>query len=254
MKKIILLLLFLTFGSSVGASEIELVYKIYKVDSPAPTIIIGHHCGGTGTHDNEWAKQLNRWGFNAVVLDSFTPRNAFDVCKNKQVPTWKRTEETYKVAELIKSEHWHKGKIGYIGHSHGGSTAIYIASDRNNKHIDAAVAYYPYCGMDYGNREITTASPKIKLMLALAKLDDWTPYQPCMNKNKNLEIHLYENATHSFDQHHPGWARIYLNYLIKHDTQANIDSRVATRLFFKKYLEGIIEDESIARSEFTTSR
>jgi dienelactone hydrolase len=247
--KIVLIFL---FSISSNAFGIELVYDIYKVDKPAPTIIIGHSCGGLLTgHETNWARQLNRWGFNAVVLDSFTPRKAREVCRlPMQVPTWTRADETYKMAELIKKQPWHQGKVGYIGFSHGGSTAVYIASDRSNKNIDAAVAYYPWCGRDYGNREISTASPRINLMLALAKRDDWTPYGPCMAENKNLEIHLYENATHSFDQHFPGWTSTFLGYFMQHDAQANVDSRVATRRFFKKYLEGVEESDATARAEF----
>ena len=239
----------LTFSGTVLGNN--LVYEVFKVDKPAPTVIVGHTCGGLVTgHENNWARQLNKWGFNAVVLDSFTPRRAREVCRlPQQVPSWSRAGETYEMAELIKKQSWHEGKIGYIGFSHGGSTAVYIASDHSNKNIDAAVSYYPWCGRDYG-REISTSSPKIKLMLALAKRDDWTPYGPCMGENKNLEIHLYEDATHSFDQNFPGWTSLYLGYFMKHDTQANIDSRVSTRRFFKKYLQGIDEDDATARAEF----
>jgi dienelactone hydrolase len=245
-----LIKVFLLFLLSISSNVfgIELVYDVYKVNKPAPTVIIGHTCGGL-VGMNEWARQLNRWGFNAVVLDSFTPRRASEVCRlPMQVPTWSRSDETYKMAELIKKMPWHQGKVGYIGFSHGGSTAVYMATDRSNKNIDAAVAYYPYCGRDYG-REISTSSPRIKLMLALAKRDDWTPYGPCLGEDKNLEIHLYD-ATHSFDQHFPGWTSTYLGYFMQHDPQANEDSRVATRRFFKKYLEGVEESDATARAEF----
>jgi dienelactone hydrolase len=251
MKNILLFLFSVLFLISSNVFGIELVYDVYKVDKPAPTVIIGHACGGLAVgHETSWARQLNRWGFNVVVLDSFTPRRAREVCRlPMQVPTWSRSEETYKMAEFIKKQPWHEGKVVYIGFSHGGSTAVYMATDRSNKNIDAAVAYYPYCGRDYG-REISTSSPRIKLMLALAKRDDWTPYGPCLGEDKNLEIHLYENATHSFDQQFPGWTSTYLGYFMQHDPQANEDSRVATRRFFKKYLEGVEEDDAIARAEF----
>ena len=250
MKKIFFFLFCVVSASSNAFFEVPLTYHLYKVDKPAPTIIISHHCGGAHGHSDDWARQLNKWGFNAVNLDSFTPRKASEVCRlPMQVPTWSRSDEAYKMAELIKTQPWHQGKIGYIGFSHGGSTAVYIASDHRNKSIDAAVSYYPYCGRDYG-REISTSSPRIKLMLALAKRDDWTPYVPCMGENKNLEIHLYENATHSFDQHFPGWKTRFLNYNLEHDVESNINSRVATRIFFRKYLEGITEDDKTARAEF----
>ena len=250
MKKTIPFFSVVLLTYSTTAFGTNLVYEIFKVDKTAPTVIIGHTCGGLTGHENNWARQINKWGFNAVVLDSFTPRRAREVCRlPRQVSSWERSFETYKIAELVKTQPWHQGKIGYIGFSHGGSTAVYIASDHSNKNIDAAVAYYPWCGSNYG-REISTSSPKIKLMLALAKRDDWTPYGPCMGENKNLEIHLYENATHSFDQHFPGWTSLFLGYFLQHDTQANIDSRVATRRFFKKHLQGIDEDDATARAEF----
>jgi dienelactone hydrolase len=249
MKKLIWILIFFPVSAIAGLFDIDLVYRVYSLDKPAPTIIVGHHCGGSIGHSDDWARQLNKWGFNAVNLDSFTPRKITNECEWGRLPAPYRAEETYDMAEFIKKQPWHQGKIGYIGFSHGGSTAVFIASDRRNKNIDAVVAYYPYCGK-WGNTQISSSSPNVKLMLALAKRDDWTPYLPCMGEDKNLEIHLYENATHAFDQQFPGWTSRYLNYYMEHDRQANIDSRIATRIFFKKYLEGMIEGDGVARAEF----
>jgi dienelactone hydrolase len=249
MKKILFLIMAFVPLTSTAFFEVELVYHLYKVDNPAPTIIVGHDCSGADGHSDEWARQLNKWGFNAVNLDSFGPRKITDECKLSRFPGWKRTDETYRLAELIKKQPWHKGKIGYIGFSHGASTAVYLSGDSGNKNIDAAVAYYPWCRA-WGGREIFSGAPKINLMMALGKRDDWTPYIDCMGTHKNLEIHLYENATHAFDQRFPGWSSRFLNYYLEHDTQANIDSRVAARIFFRKYLQGILEDDAVAREEF----
>jgi dienelactone hydrolase len=249
MKKILFLIFLLISASSNAFFEVPLTYHIYKVDKPAPTIIVGHHCGGATGHSDDWARQLNKWGYNAVNLDSFTPRKITEECKFARLPAWQRTDETYRLAEFIKQQSWHKGKIGYIGFSHGGSTAVYIATDKANKNIDASVAFYPYCGR-WGGRVIFEGNPRIKLMMALAGRDDWTPPGDCMTNNKDVEIHLYENATHSFDQNFPGWTSRFLNYTLEHDVESNINSRVATRIFFRKYLEGIVEDDKTARAEF----
>lgn len=249
MKKILFLLFLFTSVSSNAFFEVPLTYHVYKVDKPAPTIIIGHHCGGAGGHSDDWARQLNKWGFNAVNLDSFTPRKITEECKFARLPGWQRTDETYRMAELIKKQSWHTGKIGYIGFSHGGSTAVYIATDRANKYIDASVAFYPHCGR-WGGRVIFEGTPKIKLMMALGGRDDWTPPADCMTTNKDVEIHLYENAAHSFDQNFPGWKSTFLGYTQEHDIESNVNSRVATRIFFRKYLEGITEDDKTARVEF----
>ncbi len=67
MKNILLFLFSVLFSISSNVFGIELVYDVYKVDKPAPTVIIGHACGGLAVgHETSWARQLNRWGFNVV--------------------------------------------------------------------------------------------------------------------------------------------------------------------------------------------
>jgi dienelactone hydrolase len=232
----------LTLFLPIQAQPAPLVYQLYLVDKPAPTVIVGHPCSGALGHPDDWAQQLNEWGFNAVNLDSFTPRKLRDVCLGG-VPSWPRSKDAYEMAEIIKKADWHSGKIGYIGFSHGASTGIYIAKDKSNKHIDAVVSYYPACIELHQSTISIFDRPKIPIMLALGAADDWTPAADCLANRKDFEVHVFDNAHHSFDV--PRFrgarpARCFKGYCtVEFNDEANRSSRVTTRKFFRKYLEGI---------------
>ena len=247
-----LLVLFLATPLAGRAQPAPLVYDLYLVGKPAPTVIVGHPCSGAMGHPDDWARQLNQWGFNAVNLDSFTPRKLKDVCLGG-VPSWPRSRDAYAMVEIILSSDWHAGKIGYIGFSHGASTGIYIAKDTKNKKIDAIVSYYPACVELHQSTISIFDKPKVPIMLALGAADDWTPAADCLSNKKNYEVHLFENAHHSFDVPRFRGARsvrCFKGYCtVEFNEEANRLSRIATRKFFRKHLEGI-EDTNERLSDF----
>jgi len=212
----------------------DLKYQLYLSGKPAPTIIVGHHCGGAQGHSDDWAKQLQEWGFNAVNLDSFGTRNIGPQCGSHMMAAWQRSEETYEMAEFIKKQPWHKGGIGYIGFSHGGSTAIYMSDDKDNKHIDAIVSYYPWCHAKAGATPSVWSAPRTKTMMFLAEKDDWTPAWLCTSANKDYIVHIYKDAHHAFDQNKP--LRTYQGHTMGWDENATKDSKEKTRAFFTKLL------------------
>jgi dienelactone hydrolase len=217
--------------------------KIYTVDKPAPTIIVGHGCGGFGKHEHDWAQQIQSWGYNAVVLDSFNPRGAFNgTCNKTIVMAGDRVHEVYEIAELLSKQSFHAGKIGYVGFSHGGSLALHLANDEANNSVAASVAYYPNCnkwvkskkGL-FGDRR-SFDQPKIPTTMMLAEKDDWTPIKLCLEsvKGDNYEVHQYPNATHGFDMNLP--RRVAHGWTLWYDQEADIDSRQKTKEFFAKNL------------------
>jgi len=232
-------------ASNVVAQErlSKWIDKIYTVAEPAPTVIIGHGCGGFSEHEHEWAKQIQSWGFNAVVMDSFKPRGAFHgTCNKTVVLAGERVADVYEITEVLSKQPFHNGKFGYVGFSHGGSLALHLANDEKNRSIATSVAYYPNCikwakaiKTLFGERR-SFDNPKIPTAMMLAEKDDWTPIKNCLEsvKDNNYQVHIYKNATHAFDMNLP--KRQAAGWTLWYDQEADVDSRQKTKDFLEKNL------------------
>lgn len=242
---VLLVAQFIGLQSALAENKLsQWIDKVYVVAEPSPTIIVGHGCGGFGNHEHEWAKQIQSWGFNAVVLDSFNPRGLFGgTCNSPRILPGERVSDVYEIAKVVKQQRFHEGKIGYIGFSHGGALALHLANDEANNFVSAVVAYYPNCSR--GAKSIKTLfgekrsfdDPKIPAVMMLAEKDDWTPIRLCLEsvRDGNYLVHRYKHATHAFDMNLPmrqahGWTLWY-------DREADEDSRQKTRRFFESTLK-----------------
>ena len=207
------------------------VRKPWK-SGPHPTIIIGHGCDGLRTNPAlfDWASTLNSWGYNAVLYDSFAHKGYDDgrICPDALLisPEY-RAREAQEAAKWIKQQPWHTGKVGYIGISHGGTTAIRLGmlSPETNE-ISASIAMYPWChifalGQVTLNKEITPPEwgyfMKTPTQIHLAGADDWTPPIQCKDI-KNAGMYEYEGATHAFDLAYPD--RTMFGYRLKYNGRA----------------------------------
>jgi poly(3-hydroxybutyrate) depolymerase len=47
---------------------------------PFPAMVVLHGCDGVGPHYRTWARQLQVWGYAALLVDSFGPRGVREVC------------------------------------------------------------------------------------------------------------------------------------------------------------------------------
>ena len=214
---------------------------------PHPTVIVGHGCDGL---DNNpalfyYAKVLNSWGYNAVFYDSFQSRGLSGgaICgKPMKIPAEYRSREAQEAAKWIKQQPWHTGKVGYLGISHGGSTAIHIGmlSPKINE-ISATVAMYPSCswallGMPFQDPEGQSNSRgyfmKTPTQLHLGSKDDWTPSYECKRDMRNAELYEYEGATHAFDLNYPD--RTVFGYRVGYDRKATLESRERIKKFLSK--------------------
>ncbi len=199
-----------------GEKNIVLSVTAKTIDSPAPTVIIVHGCSGLNWHYIEWAKFLNTQGFNAVYYDGHGPRLAWyesnNICHHTtKVRPNHRVKDFFEIEKWIVKQPWHKGGIALLGFSNGGWHALDFV--RNTWHlyreektnIKAVVGYYPYCSFDVITDQI------MPLQVHIGKKDDWVPADFCsklqemwpdqrMNKDSYMELHLYDNAYHSFDR------------------------------------------------------
>src|SRR5262249_10273185 len=57
-------------------------------NGPFPAVLVMHGCGGIRDNHRSWAGRLVGWGYAAVIVDSFGPRNQRRVCESvDSIPT-----------------------------------------------------------------------------------------------------------------------------------------------------------------------
>jgi dienelactone hydrolase len=215
-------------------------------NGPFPAVVIAHGCFGIEPNHNVWAQRLTDWGYATIVVDSFTPRNESSVCsKPNKVAPRKRAYDVYgAVAYLRKQPYVKSDKIGMIGFSHGGWTALYVGQKYLPKKakvepIQAVVSYYPWCE----KRNLKTTS--IPLLVLAGSLDTWTPIDRChkyMEAQRdeykdNIVIKAYENAYHGFDDSSLVEPKDYDGYTLQYNATAAQDSINETKSFFARQLD-----------------
>jgi dienelactone hydrolase len=244
-KYIFLFIVLLSLGNaqaqvkdSLGFQSLndQVMFKIDLIDKPAPTIILIH--GGSGVRAsnnmNVWAYIVKSWGYNVVTIDLFSKRGFYDLSnRGTKLSFVTRSNDVIELAEFISQQPWHKGGIGTIGFSQGGSTVFRLAKEKDQKVISAGVAFYPGCTL-----EPTAYRPGIPIQIHFAMKDDVAIPSQCGPSFllKNYEVHRYENASHTFDiaaekrvGPHGG--------VIWHDAEAFQLSQQRTRQFFDSHLE-----------------
>ena len=220
---------------------IKLDIDVYKVDLiNAPTVIVLHGCGGVDAHHRDWAKQLNAWGYNSVVLDSFSTRNERSVCQKQfSVTPSQRAVDLQFTAKWISDQPWGKAKIGVIGFSHGAWTTLYavskneIAREVGTTIISSAVAFYPYC-----DSSRFFDSPEIPIQIHVGNLDTWTPSTLCNDLSRNWNISnslfIYVDSHHGFDRSNTNIS--VAGHALRSNPDANALARIRTREFLSKTL------------------
>ena len=229
-------------GAVIADSNLPIQHTVKIVQknaAPKPTIIFAHGCGGAHRpHAHLKSQLIASWGYNVVVVDSFTKRRAWDVCSDTlSVTPTQRNIDLQDAAEWIQQQSWHKGKIGIIGYSHGGSTVLNTVGYRNSKHISAAVAFYPGCGFYVGQDFRYGYMP---LQIHSGTGDQWTPVSRCQKQihgpdDQPFELFTYEGAMHSFDM--PGPSFIFQGHLLAYDAKAAELAERRTRDFFEKHIK-----------------
>jgi dienelactone hydrolase len=205
-----------------------------------PAIVLAHTCGGVNEHTEMWARRLVGWGYVVVAPDSFGPRGEKNVCARGNVVSGNmRVADVAGAIDLLSAQPFvQKGRIGLIGHSHGGWTtvrAVQKSFGLAQRGLVAAVAYYPSCNAAFDTHV------DVPLLILIGDKDDWTPADNCrklqaagFDRPDLVEAVYYPNARHSFDYNVPD--RSAFGHRLGYDSAAAPDAEARTKAFFEKYL------------------
>lgn len=252
--------------SFVNGQGITLTGKLYQPTTgttPRPAVILMHGCSGFFSYSDktkgvmslydDWAKALNNQGYIALVVNSFTPRNALEnQCGNGSAGTSEVNDRPYDTAAAaqylsglssVKAD-----KIGLLGWSHGASTTLAALARLDipgNELLKVGVAFYPGCGM-YGaftavSGDISTSTwtPNAPTLILHGDIDPLYTSGYCttrVNHAKTLgatvNMTSYVGAQHSFDQ-----AKQVTDKWTQWDVNAKQSADPTAQLYLDAYLK-----------------
>ncbi|HEX2889194.1 dienelactone hydrolase family protein [Vineibacter terrae] len=209
--------------------------------APVPALVVLHGCDGVGPHYRGWAKALQGWGYAALVIDSFRTRGQVNVCNHgRDVPPQDRAQDALRAAAYLRSlPAVRADRIGVIGFSHGGWSALYAALEdalpaSRSRAFDAAVAFYPACDQP-------TARLVTDTLILIGDADDWTPWRRCQRWRDTVQsdvhsarIKVYPGARHGFDSTMD--LHRYAGHLVGRNGAAAQDAEILTRAFLAERL------------------
>jgi dienelactone hydrolase len=194
--------------------SIELSAKLYRPEGggPFPAVVLMHGCSGLwfgsgGVHRT--ARLLRDSGYVVLLVDSLTGRNVSTVCDdptNKSPTSPERVDDALAARRYLSSLAFvDSSRIGLVGWSHGGTTALITWISRNSVESGTApfaaiAAYYSYCF----DADVRSASGP--LLILIGERDDWGPAKLCQSfverataLGRNASVTVYPGATHAFD-------------------------------------------------------
>jgi dienelactone hydrolase len=183
------------------------------VSGRVPAVIVLHSCSGRTSSLVAWAEAVNRMGFAALLLDSFTARGVTEVCTGRaSVSVSSRLTDAYRALALLSV---HPGidprRIAVLGFSDGGWVTLWASQAqierrflRANVDFAAHAAFYPFaCNVRLVNETAMAPGP-VRIFVGTA--DDWTPIGACREwvarrqaAGREVSLVAYERAMHAFD-------------------------------------------------------
>jgi dienelactone hydrolase len=168
---------------------------------PFPAVVLLHGCAGFGPRETHWADQLRSWGYAALAVDSFTPRNMTG-CTG---PTSGDAVDAFLALQYLTTKSFViPDRVAVLGSSLGGVAAVGDVESNLWEQIyhakfRGAVAFYPSCTGDSGMVSVPT-------LILIGEKDDWAWADACREmvedanrKGAPIRLVVYPDATHDFD-------------------------------------------------------
>jgi len=225
-----------------GGSLTGYLSKPATAQAPLPVIVAMHGCAGMFTPSGKvdkrsraWATDLTGAGYAVLFLDSFGSRGLGSQCTvvNRQIVPADRAADAFAAVDWIATQPGlDANRIGLIGWSHGGSSALWTVAEGVGPHrsdFKMAVAFYPGCAPLLRSN---TWRPRLPIEVHMGELDDWTPIEPCraLAQRHRFDLTAYPGAYHGFDAPDtPVRVRTGLTYSKSGDGTAHVGTEPVAR-------------------------
>lgn len=198
-----------------GTLSLPAARSPYERAGKVPAVVLMHGTGGI-MRDREpaWARRLNDLGIAAFYVDSFTGRGVKApnyAGSADHIATVAHVVDAYQ-ALLVLARHpgIDASRVVVMGFSRGGEVAMTSMFDRfrlgslddPTLRFAGHIALYPYCGMHYRGKAVTTAP----LLMLLGGADDMTSPDACRRQAEWLATRTsvrtvtFPGASHDFDR------------------------------------------------------
>ncbi|MGV7218860.1 dienelactone hydrolase family protein [Bradyrhizobium sp. UFLA05-112] len=237
------------FGDVQKEGELNaFVYSPKDAKGSVPFVVVMHGCDGMSTAEKEWtarvADALNKEGFGALVLDSFTTRYVDNSCGLPDLH-WgrRRADDGYSALDYLIEKKLAKANEVYImGYSNGGTTALVSMTTQESDHphhFAAAFAVAPGCSPSLQHSALYTGP----ILIFMGDKDDANSPDWCRERTKKrrsvpVQMIEYQGANHGFVLDVPshvgdhGWALTY-NPVAEKDMIQTITAAIRTKKFAK---------------------
>ncbi len=194
---------------------------------PFAAVVYLHGCAGLSENTrHRVAELMTRWGYVALIVDSFATRGIKHSC-DQMMPA-RQGDALGALRYLSTLAFVDPQRIALVGSSQGGIVALQLASTHDfnlfaipdELKFKAAVAYYPLCG-------VATEQLTVPTIILIGELDDWTPAKNCelwmkwrAGKGAPVKLVVYPGAYHGFDIPALGDGRRLFGHWLKYDADA----------------------------------
>jgi len=233
--------LFISACASTPKQFSDTVEVIQPNTVPKPTVIVLHGCDGQRSRSwHSQARIYSDWGYNVVMVDSFSHRGYSNVCAydHRHNPTHPRQRalDVQQAVDWINTQSWHQGGIAVVGYSHGGAVALNVATNTGITGITAVVAFYPHCATYFVGQNYWYN--RVPLAIHIGALDTWTPPHWCMTSSWTgvpYSLHVYAGSYHGFDR--GGEPRSYMGHHLEGNSDATELAYTRVRQYLDQYLK-----------------
>lgn len=190
---------------------IPLVGQLSKPEGvgPFPAVILFHDCFGIRPYQDGWAMKLAQWGYVALQVDSFGPRDIEETCTSLTDAFalgvgGNNVVDAYGALSYLRDQPFvDKDRVAIMGW--GVSPVLSaVVRDGQQRYFDerfrAAIALYPNCD------DMTSGDFYLPLLILIGAMDDWALATFCEHTaaaSKNLPnsvaLHVYPDVYHGFD-------------------------------------------------------
>ncbi len=205
----------------------------------APVVLMLHGCGGHRPFQNDFADAAVQAGAAVVQIDSYAPRRISraaaiaTICTGMRMHGRERAGDLYAAFAWAQRQDWaDPERIIAVGWSHGGwtimdalalrpgeemkrATGIEDLSDEPLAGLTGAMLVYPYAGVgsSVGRRDWRFA---LRSVAIVAERDYIVgPTRGALERQRArgapLDIHVFENATHAFEDEFAADPRVRYN-------------------------------------------